>query len=248
MVTEARAILCPSCGGGLDPEARQCPQCGTPVATRRCGVCFGLNLVDARNCRRCGKHLPDEDPAHRKEALACAGCGAAMTPRKLDNTLFDDCDHCGGLWLCPRTIDAVRTHAETRSRMLPFDMLSSDGSWDGGAKKKERKKIAYRRCPLCSKMMNRTNYARRSGVIIDVCREHGSYFDRGELAALFRFIEDGGLEKIRRRDEEELRAKKRDVRRAAILGGSMDPRERISFHQPSELTGLDLLSLLTDLF
>lgn len=245
MTVKARALLCPSCGGGLDPEKRRCPQCGTSVATRRCGVCFGLNLTDARNCRGCGKQLPDEDPGHREEALPCAGCGASMTPRRLDNILFDECDHCGGLWLCPRTVDAVRTQAGTRSRILPFDMLTSDGAWNSQGGKTS---IAYRKCPLCRKMMNRTNYARRSGIIIDICREHGSYFDRGELTALFRFIEDGGLDKVRRRDEEELRTRERELRREAIMAGRLDPRERLTMDPSPVTTGLDLLNLLTGFF
>jgi len=239
---QARSIHCPSCGGGLDPDARACRQCGSTVATRRCGVCFGLNLVDARNCRRCGKHLPDEDPGHRREPLPCPGCGATMTPRRLDNTLFDECDHCGGLWLCPRTLDAVRTHAETRSRMLPFTALAADGSWTPEGRASS---AAYRKCPECGKMMNRTNYARRSGVIVDLCREHGSYFDQGELTQLFHFIEDGGLDKVRRMEDEQRRAAERTHRSKAIMAGSMDPRER-SGDAARDYTALDLLSLLSD--
>src|SRR3990172_11367827 len=96
---EARALLCPSCGGALDPDGRACPHCGTTAATRRCAICFDLNLRGDRNCRRCGARLPEEDAAGRPDRLACPGCGSAMTPRRIANAPFDECDHCGGLWL-----------------------------------------------------------------------------------------------------------------------------------------------------
>jgi Zn-finger nucleic acid-binding protein len=57
--------------------------------------------------------------------------------------------------------------------------------------------------------MNRANFGRVSGVIIDVCRPHGAWFDRGELGAIRRFLRSGGLgryERIRRLDSEIARA------------------------------------------
>ena len=42
-------------------------------------------------------------------------------------------------------------------------------------------KIRYIPCPICHELMNRVNFANFSGVIVDVCREHGTWFDRDEL-------------------------------------------------------------------
>ncbi len=47
--------------------------------------------------------------------------------------------------------------------------------------------------------MGRSNFARVSGVIIDVCRAHGAWFDRGELAAIRRFLREGGARRYERR-------------------------------------------------
>jgi hypothetical protein len=46
--------------------------------------------------------------------------------------------------------------------------------------------------------MNRKNFARLSGVVIDVCRPHGAWFDRGELGAIRAFLREGGLAKYER--------------------------------------------------
>ncbi len=49
-------------------------------------------------------------------------------------------------------------------------------------------------------------------VIVDVCTHHGTFFDRDELRRIVEFIRDGGLEKARSRDKENL---EEDRRRAA---------------------------------
>ena len=71
--------------------------------------------------------------------------------------------------------------------------------------------------------MSRSNFGRVSGVIIDVCRPHGAWFDRGELAAIRRFLRDGGLhryERSRRMDREVGRAPTRAT--PPTMDGSLD--------------------------
>lgn len=41
--------------------------------------------------------------------------------------------------------------------------------------------------------MNRRNFGRRSGVIVDECVEHGLFLDPGEFEAIETFIAHGGL-------------------------------------------------------
>lgn len=52
--------------------------------------------------------------------------------------------------------------------------------------------VRYRRCPMCDAMMNRRNYGNTSGIIVDVCGEHGVWFDPGELPRVLAFVEAGG--------------------------------------------------------
>jgi Zn-finger nucleic acid-binding protein len=40
--------------------------------------------------------------------------------------------------------------------------------------------------------MNRSNYRKSSGVILDVCREHGTWLDADELERIAGFILEGG--------------------------------------------------------
>jgi len=80
----------------------------------------------------------------------------------------------------------------------------------------------YWPCPECRRLMNRQNFARVSGIIVDVCKGHGVWFNRGELRRIIEFIRDGGMSRARERERADLqyetarlRAAERDARLAA---------------------------------
>ena len=77
-------------------------------------------------------------------------------------------------------------------------------------------KISYAPCPECSQLMNRVNFARCSGVIIDICKGHGTWFDREELTRIVEFIRAGGLEASRSREKAELEEERRRLRQEQI--------------------------------
>ena len=61
--------------------------------------------------------------------------------------------------------------------------------------------------------MNRTVFGKSSGVIVDVCKDHGTWFDARELTASIAFVERGGLAVVEKRERER---KEEAARRAAI--------------------------------
>ena len=82
-------------------------------------------------------------------------------------------------------------------------------------------------CPVCHVMMNRKLFATGTGVIIDVCRTHGTFFDAGELPLIIDFVMNGGLERAQIKDIERMReaarrelAQARDAARDARLHGA----------------------------
>ena len=95
--------------------------------------------------------------------------------------------------------------------------------------------------------MNRLNYARHSGVILDVCKTHGIWFDLDELRRVLAFITGGGLDRARDAELAELKEAQRDLGRA--------PEHTTTFFESSEqmntsgrwLTGAGLLGLAADL-
>jgi Zn-finger nucleic acid-binding protein len=61
-------------------------------------------------------------------------------------------------------------------------------------------RVKYLRCPVCRGKMDRVNFARVSGVVVDVCADHGTWFDLNELHLIVDFIISGGLERVLERE------------------------------------------------
>lgn len=200
----APTFRCPSCGAPSDPAARSCRHCSSLLATRRCVACFQLNPREAERCTRCGALLP-------KEALAagaagpCPDCRLELVPRAFGAVGYAECPRCGGLLLSAASVDAVAKDADTRSRVRlekPPEIRPAGAPLPP---------VKYRPCPSCGKLMNRLNYAGGSGVIVDACRDHGTWFDRGELTAIVDFLEGGGWDRVKRRERERLREEVRSL-------------------------------------
>ena len=84
--------------------------------------------------------------------------------------------------------------------------------------------------------MNRINFARCSGVIVDICKGHGTWFDRDELSRIVEFIRGGGLEASRAREKEEIHEERRRLweeqvakdRNQSGLGMKLDDEHRLT--------------------
>jgi Zn-finger nucleic acid-binding protein len=74
----------------------------------------------------------------------------------------------------------------------------------------------YVPCPLCRQLMNRVNFAGCSGVVIDWCKEHGTWFDHSELRRVVEFIQAGGLKKSREREKIRLEEENRRLRQKEL--------------------------------
>lgn len=113
-----------------------------------------------------------------------------------DLTLLE-CDACDGVWVDASDFDRICADREARAAVLgrPRTTLPE---------KTPRPAVHYRPCVVCGKMMNRVNFGRVSGTVIDVCRGHGTFLDSGELHAIAQFISDGGLDRTRQREKDDL--------------------------------------------
>jgi hypothetical protein len=91
--------------------------------------------------------------------------------------------------------------------------------------------------------MHRRNFGRTSGIIVDVCSKHGTWFDAGELSRILTFVSSGGLAAAR---EAEAAEKRRLTARTGAVSaaespmtwtiGTSDPAQRLSFADMEEAT------------
>jgi Zn-finger nucleic acid-binding protein len=95
--------------------------------------------------------------------------------------------------------------------------------------------------------MNRVNYAKRSGVVLDVCKDHGIWFDKDELRRVLAFIAGGGLERARELELEQLK----EAKRAAEAPQPLHPSSSFEFRRQMNAQGhwlstVGLLGLAAD--
>jgi Zn-finger nucleic acid-binding protein len=104
------------------------------------------------------------------------------------------CENCNGLWVDPETLQRL-----VAERMKPQPMLAT-GIATPATPRPRLDTVRYAPCPVCKNLMNRINFAHTSGVIVDVCTMHGTWFDADELRRVLEFITAGGLEAARARE------------------------------------------------
>jgi Zn-finger nucleic acid-binding protein len=114
-----------------------------------------------------------------------------------------ECRACGGLWLDRAVFEQLGSSRERQGAVL--------GALPGADKAQVARlePVQYRPCPACRQRMNRVNYAKRSGVVVDICKTHGIWFDKDELRRVLAFVAEGGLDRARELELEELKAAKR---------------------------------------
>ncbi len=190
---ETVALTCPQCGGSADESLARCQHCDSALATIRCPTCFGLAFDGNVHCPHCGDSLASPavvDHDTGRQPLPCPRCSTDLDAMVVDKTLIDACPDCGGLWLDHTAFESI-----VQSRQ--FSDLSSAlniPTWNRQENhfQASEKDALYVRCPVCEHFMHRRNYARRSGIILDVCAAHGIWFDANELSRVFNYrIVDG---------------------------------------------------------
>ena len=151
-------------------------------------------FVGSRYCPQCGAEARRDADADATP-LPCPRCKQeGMKSLRLGTTAVRECEACGGLWLDPpslqRLVDDRKEHANVihaLNAVVPTSQTALDV-------------VKYLPCPICKKLMNRVNFARSSGVIVDMCKEDGVWLDRGELRRVMEFVGAGGLTDSRQRE------------------------------------------------
>jgi Zn-finger nucleic acid-binding protein len=152
-------------------------------------------------------------------------------------TALLECAACGGVWLDAAAFERVCADGDAQAAVLGVrpQLYTTTGSEPGP--------VRYRPCPSCGRMMNRVNFAKISGTVVDVCKGHGTFLDSGELHQIVTFIRSGGLERARQRQLDDLKEAERDLRATqqaeAIRSASLPDASR-----DMRWNGPDLLELL----
>ncbi len=251
---EAAVIRCSSCGAPREAEATACRYCNADFTLREqqldlvCSQCLARVSSRASYCHSCGAAVQMRTAVAATElpCPACAG-GRKLARRQLgetDASIFE-CDVCGGIWVEKQVFDVLADRARTNT--LPeLSLRPAGGTHPAKAAGKPAQGPFYRSCAQCGARMNRSNWGQKSGVIVDVCRNHGIWFDLDELDRLLRWMRTGGATLAERSAEAERAA----VRNLAMSGAlrNLEPRRSSGTNLLGALAAGVAGGLLTDLF
>lgn len=189
-------LNCPNCGAAVSSDKTQCQFCGSRLKTMACPSCFGLMFLGSKHCSHCGAKAVQAVTG--EESLGdCPRCKVKLDLLQITETNLRECKKCDGLWADIETFENICADREKQSAVLGYIGRRSPVA-------EQLSKITYVPCPDCKQLMNRSNFARASGVIIDLCKQHGVWFDAEELPKIIQFIRKGGLDIARKKEKLEL--------------------------------------------
>lgn len=233
---DAEIHRCASCGAHVAEKAESCSWCGAAVVREPgalsliCPECYARNAEASRFCTACGvafrpEPLPDAGPE-----LACPGCESAMKASRVADVAVQECPQCHGLWVPGARFEELVQRA-TAARRAAGNAAPAPRVQGGNP---NARPVRYRKCPTCSAFMLRRNFRRSSGVVLDECRQHGTWLDADEIEEIAGFILSGGetsavLENEHRSAEALAAAARRRcaseaTMQRAIFGNSAEPR------------------------
>jgi len=202
----AQSLNCPNCGAAASPDSTKCSHCNSILATVACPSCYGMIFVGAKFCSHCGVKVSRKEGVSDSER-PCPRCRTATRAVTIGKTDLRECARCEGLWADTETLQQICTDREQQSALLGVAAPIP-------APTTKLEQVRYVPCPVCKQLMHRVNFARCSAVVVDVCKQHGTWFDKDELRRIVEFIQAGGFDKARAVEIRELESKKRELESA----------------------------------
>ncbi len=208
---DATVYRCGSCGAGVSAETERCAFCGSEIVRDArelsliCPECYARSTDDSRFCIACGVAFRPEPVKIDGHELPCPDCGALMPPHRVGDVCVNECRGCIGLWVPGENFDLLVSRAAEARRSADPEKLALMTPRVKGSNPAAQQ-VKYRKCPECESFMQRRNFRRSSGVIVDTCGAHGTWLDADELEQIAGFILSGG-QPARTLVREEARAK-----------------------------------------
>jgi len=224
---QVQTLNCPNCGAGVSSDAPQCRYCESKLATVACASCFGMLFIGNKHCPHCGAAATAATPADLP-VLKCPRCKIDLKSVMIGQAPVRECDRCGGLWL-----DAPVFKLICADRERPSAILGEAFANEQKPRIAYEEQVRYIPCPHCRQLMNRVNFAKCSDVIVDVCKGHGTWFDRDELRRIVEFIRGGGMELAREKERHEIEFQQEKLRGDMLRGAPPNATFKITSYSVS---------------
>lgn len=155
-----------------------CSSCGNEVEDPvRCPIC------------KAGRGSP-KVRKNRDHALICPRCEVELDNQDMEGSETFMCPDCHGIFFPEFSLEAVLN--KLRATCDPVDTRAVLQDFKDRFHRKLPEMVRYKSCPVCATPMTPSNYRTVSGVIVDLCGEHGTWVDEPAFAELAHFIVRGG--------------------------------------------------------
>lgn len=251
---------CSSCGAHVTVGQAGCDYCGAAVVTDPrllsliCPECCARNADASRYCGACGVVFDPQPIEVAKREHPCPVCTSLMSARAIGAIAIDECPTCNGIWCPAKGFEALVAAAlESKKSSVTGEVEFVPRSRGANPASQQ---IAYRKCPECDAFMQRRNFRKASGVIIDQCGAHGTWLDADELEQIAGYLLSGGrphAERYMRETDAQADAEYRAARKARIAAESganrhvVDAVMRRSSGNTESFLGTSIVDLLTSL-
>lgn len=122
--------------------------------------------------------MPFRERSRATGSRACPACPGTLQERRLAGIPVHECVTCLGVWLAPRVFNDLWMDLAAQRRLL-----AALPAQDRGLPPSHPCS-----CATCGRSMARRELGGASGIIVDTCKRHGIWFDRGELSHALRYL------------------------------------------------------------
>jgi len=197
---DAKVVRCSSCGGPRRDGATRCEFCGADFTLHEkdlgtvCPHCFARISDAARFCDHCGFALAAEPLAIQETPLSCPNCGSSrrLNSRTIDGDELYECQACAGIWIGMETFRHLVRRAGDDGQHAARRISPPVAAPPGAEISDPRGHRHYVPCPVCQALMARQSFG--FGVIVDLCKRHGIWFEADKLTFILDSVRAGGHE------------------------------------------------------
>ena len=118
-------------------------------------------------------------------SVTCPRCRTPLVAAAVDKTPLSECGECHGVWLEIEVFEKLCADRDRQNAILLRERFA--------AKPNPSPDPPHLPCARCGRTMHRFHYGGISGVYLDICRDHGLWFDARELRRVVEFVQSGGL-------------------------------------------------------
>jgi Zn-finger nucleic acid-binding protein len=127
--------------------------------------------------------------ASDQKVTPCPRCRVGLFAVRASDVTVNGCGVCGGIWLDNAGSIAITKRSDPNLNALAARAAKNATVRNAGS---THEKLD---CPVCQKQMQRVNAARIAE--LDVCNDHGTWFDAGELGRISSAYHDGDDDPLR---------------------------------------------------